>query len=62
MLIVPRPRRRPDLLTIEQNGDFAILLDRNGEVGGLVVVEVARRDSVAVHAHSISSLSTSRSA
>ena len=51
--------RGPDLLAIEQDGDFAVLLDRDGEVGGLVVIEIAGRDSVAVHANSISSLSTS---
>jgi hypothetical protein len=32
---------------VEQDGDFAVVLDGDREVGGLVVVEVAGSDAVA---------------
>jgi len=35
------------LLGVEQDGDFAVLLDGNGEIGGVVVIEVARGYAVA---------------
>jgi len=33
----------PALLGVEQDGDFAVFLDRDGEVGSAVMVEIRRR-------------------